>query len=294
MRRRAFARWRESQALVHGLREREAAVREGVQRRLAKKALIRWTRKLRILDRKRHQKRVNLWARVVGREVRYGRVLLIRSRFAMRGFFERLKTHVQLRDRYVRREFFRIWRLFIARQKRGRECGRLARSFAVSRCLGRWRVRWERNEEERQVEFVRKRVVEKWKKQSAFRAWLGRAIESFRASQMKAIRLRKILVRRRCFLAWKHHCELQNLRAADYSTRILLRRIFPAFVEVAKSRPSEKAATAAAFHSEVLKRRFFNRLRMVADQKHTPLDDGLDDLISILNSQPIFRPRRLK
>jgi hypothetical protein len=96
-------------------------------------------------------------------------------------------------------------------------------------------------------------------------------------------------MKQRFFVAWKHHCEIIKMRAAEYMRRSSLSRTFAAFRIVTRDIPAEKERVAAKFRVQVLKRRFFNRLRLVADQRHVRPDDGFDEVISFLNSQPMFR-----
>jgi hypothetical protein len=145
----------------------------------------------------------------------------------------------------------------------------------------------------RAVDYVRTQVVEKRWKRTAFGCWLSLAIDIFRRKQIMAIRFRKYWIKQRFFVAWKHHCEIINIRAAEYLRRSKLSKSFTAFCIVTRNIPAEKERIAVKFRVQVLKRRFFNRLRLVADQRHVQPDDGFDEVISFLNSQPIFRdPRR--
>jgi hypothetical protein len=287
--RRAFARWRHRQAIVHAIRENERAVRERTLQRMLKKSFVRWERGRRIADSKKHRRRVNLWARVARREILFSGVQFLRSRFLIRSVFDRLKCRLVVRNNELVLNFFRVWKRFVYMQRKSRQCGSLDRSFVISRAFGRWRYCWQRNEEEREVDYVRTHVVEKWQKITVFGHWLGLAIESFRGKQIKAIRFRKYWTKQRFFVAWKHYSEIINMRATEYARRSHLSKSFAAFCVVARNVPAEKERIAAKFRVEVLMRRFFNRLRLAADQRHVQPDDGFDEVISFLNAQPMFR-----
>ena len=288
MQRAAFMRWRIAQQKVHKVKESQSEIVETRRNKIMRKAFVRWTRKLRLNQRKKQKRILGKWARFVVREVKFSILQCRSSLILMKRVFREMKFVLDRRNKEIKKDYFAAWELFVMRQKQDKECQNVVRSFALSRTFGRWKMLYERNEESREVEYVKSRVVETQLKRRTFRTWLDRAIESFKRAQITAIRFRKRQLKQRYLRAWLNHRRMLNTRAVEYRKTSLIRRAFSGFLEITKEKPAEKAAIAEVFHSEVLKRRYFDRLRMIADQKHIPTDDDLDDVIAFLNNKVSF------
>ena len=288
MLRAAFIRWRIAQAKEHKIKESHKEISESRRDKLMRRAFVKWTRKLRLNQRKKQKRILGKWARFVVREVKFSVLQCRSSLILMQKVFREMKFVLERRNREVKRDYFAAWELFVMRQKQDRECQNVVRSFALSRTFGRWKMLFERNEESREIAYVRSRVVEVQLKRRMFRTWLDRAIESFKRAQITAIRFRKRKLKQKFFQNWHRHCRMLDTRALESRRTSLLRRAFTGFLDICKEKPAEKATIAEVFHSEVLKRRYFDRLRMIADQKHVPTDDDLDDVIAFLNNKVTF------
>lgn len=288
MLRAAFMRWRIAQEKEHKIKESHKEISESRRDKLMRRAFVKWTRKLRLNQRKKQKRILGKWARFVVREVKFSVLQCRSSLILMQKVFREMKFVLERRNREIKRDYFAAWELFVMRQKQDRECQNVVRSFALSRTFGRWKMLFERNEESREIAYVRSRVVEVQLKHRMFRTWLDRAIESFKRAQITAIRFRKRKLKQKFFQGWHRHCRMLDTRALESRRTSLLRRAFTGFLDICKEKPAEKATIAEVFHSEVLKRRYFDRLRMIADQKHVPTDDDLDDVIAFLNNKVTF------
>jgi hypothetical protein len=276
-----FAKWKINQIRSNSVRLRVEQVKAERVQRLLKKSIVRWTRKLANLQARKRKARIGLWARVTVREIAFSRIQLLRGTILERGVFDRMKARVQMHRTFLKKDYFKRWRVFVRRTKQGLELRKLTASFALSRAFGRWKFLFENREEERQIGYVTERVVDPSLKRRTFKFWLDRAVSNFRQNQVKAIRYRKLHLKHEFFWRWRQYGIKSNRIANAFYQHGLLRRTFGAFRSGTTNRMDGLQAIAYGFRYELLKRRYFYRFRMLTEGKH--LQEDMDEVISLLN-----------
>ena len=144
-----------------------------------------------------------------------------------------MKTLIQNKNRKLKSEFFKIWKIFIKRTKQEKDCKQLIVSFQLSRYYGRWQLAYKQIVENREISFVRSRVVETRLKKRVFAFWLDRAIYNFKRRQIRAIKFKRKYIKIRFFKAWYNYSKMIQIRSEEYYKTITIE-------DYALTRPDKK------------------------------------------------------
>lgn len=279
-----FVTWQNNLQKLQTLRLNFAKVAQRRNGVLVTRAFSKLKHKYKLSQRRRKKKLVNMWARVVIREITYSRVQYMRAKILKNSAFQQMKFKYQQRMNEVKQEFFDIWLRYVKLQKQKRECQQVRIYFAYSRYFGRWQITFQRFKEEQEVRYVESRVVHRHLKERAFMIWLIRAKNSFKKKKIIANRFRKRQIMLKCFNLWHNYTIMINTRAEEYYRTISLRKFFNAFVHVTHDIPRRKEQAALAFYNKNLKKKYFDRLKSYINCDIQD-DENISELISLLNGR---------
>ena len=280
-----FHIWRTSASISLSLRERYNKVVAKRLRVLKAKSIAKWKVRVKNMKRKRQRKNINSWARIVIREITYSRCQVLRARILLSSSFRQMKTLIQNKNRKLKSEFFKIWKIFIKRTKQEKDCKQLIVSFQLSRYYGRWQLAYKQIVENREISFVRSRVVETRLKKRVFAFWLDRAIYNFKRRQIRAIKFKRKYIKIRFFKAWYNYSKMIQIRSEEYYKTITLQRYFKALKYATLEIPRQNEEKANNLRKEILLRRYFARLKSCIGCE---LDDDMTEIIATLNQQNTY------
>lgn len=249
---------------------------------LLSKAFFKICHKYKLSQNKKKKKKINLWARLVIREITYSRTQYIRAQILKRAAFRQMKNIYEKRMLNVKREFFNIFKQYTEIQKKKKKCRYVCMCYTISRYFGRWQTTYKGVTEKREINFVIIKVVNIHIKRRAFNIWLNRAIEVHKLRQIIAIKFRKRQIKSKYFNAWHNFSVMKTIRAEEYFKTIVLNKCFKEFVYQTLELPRQKEQKAMKFYNTRLQKKYFERFKSLKHADALP-DDNLDEIIGLLN-----------
>lgn len=284
MKRAFFTKWRKNLQIALIDRQNYTKIVQNRNNYLVVRAFSKFIHKYKLTIRRRKKRLVNLWARVVIREITYSRVQYMHAKILKNAAFRQMKLKLRQRQIEVKQEFFDIWVRYVQLQRKKKECQQVRISFALSRYFGRWQITYQRFKEEAEVKYVASRVVYAHLKQRAFMTWIIRAKDQIRKKNIIANRFRKRQLKIKFFKAWHNYSVMINVRAEQYFRHISMKKYFDAFAQVTLEIPRSKEQKAEDFYNQKLKKRYFDRFKSFINCDFQD-DDNINELITLLNGR---------
>lgn len=284
---RIFQQWIQRYEISVRVGTRAQSIMLQRQRKITLVMFILWRRRAKTHRKKRERENIQKWAKVSCNLLSYFRVKLAIARIRQRYVLSRMKGSLVAKDRRLVKAYISSWRKYIFVMRKKKACSESHARYVLYRALISWYLQWRAVSDERLCQIVRSHVVEPHIRSRFFTRWIDLATYYIKERKIRAIRLRKILIKRRFFSRWMSFCEMRSLCAEQHYNKNILLGSFTLFVKGTIVSKRENEQKAIDFRTRHLKRKYFRRFKLLIPVPTYALDTNLSNLISTLNGDAV-------